>query len=127
MYPAVCGEKGTYGPSADLTDVEVCKKELATITAHFAQETGAHWSGLEGVDEEWRQGLYWIEEIACAGGQGGDSCNYMSGGWSSTAYPRGSSSVQYYGRGAKQLSWNYNYGPFSKVIFGDKNVLLKDP
>ncbi|WP_305417689.1 hypothetical protein [Photobacterium leiognathi] len=28
-----------------------------------------------------------------------------------------------FGRGAKQLSWNYNYGPFSEAMFGDKMVL----
>jgi hypothetical protein len=35
---------------------------------------------------------------------------------------------KYFGRGAKQLSYNYNYGPFSAAMFnGDKSVLLKSP
>ena len=34
------------------------------------------------------------------------------------AYPC-SPGKQYYGRGAKQLSWNYNYGAFSVAMFGD--------
>ncbi|MCL2598712.1 MAG: InlB B-repeat-containing protein, partial [Firmicutes bacterium] len=33
----------------------------------------------------------------------------------------------YHGRGPMQLSWNYNYGLFSAMFFGDKMVLLDDP
>lgn len=34
MYPAICGEVGPY---SDITDpVELCKKEIATMVAHFA-------------------------------------------------------------------------------------------
>ena len=35
--------------------------------------------------------------------------------------------VGYYGRGPIQLSWNYNYGQFSKFIYNDKNILLNYP
>ena len=34
---------------------------------------------------------------------------------------------KYFGRGAKQLSWNYNYGAFSNAMFGDAMILLKNP
>lgn len=34
---------------------------------------------------------------------------------------------KYYGRGAKQLSYNYNYGPFSDAMFGDVTKLLENP
>ena len=40
------------------------------------------------------------------------------------AYPC-SPGKQYYGRGAKQLSWNYNYGAFSVAMFGDVHTLLR--
>merc|ERR1711881_774860 len=33
----------------------------------------------------------------------------------------------YQGRGPVQLSWNYNYGAFSKYIYGDASVLINDP
>ncbi|XP_055388943.1 uncharacterized protein LOC129618083 [Condylostylus longicornis] len=33
----------------------------------------------------------------------------------------------YHGRGPVQISWNYNYGPFSQWFYGDKMVLLDDP
>ncbi len=35
--------------------------------------------------------------------------------------------MSYYGRGAHQLSYNFNYAPFSQVAFGDASVLLNDP
>ena len=33
----------------------------------------------------------------------------------------------YHGRGPMQLSWNFNYGQASEIIFGDAMVLLLDP
>ena len=32
---------------------------------------------------------------------------------------------KYYGRGAKQLSYNFNYGPFSDAMFGDVHKYVK--
>mmetsp|Transcript_39300 Transcript_39300/g.28425 ORF Transcript_39300/g.28425 Transcript_39300/m.28425 type:complete len:251 (-) Transcript_39300:248-1000(-) len=127
MYPAICGEVGPYSAIQD--PVQVCQKEIATMVAHFAQETGANWPGFEGIQEKWRQSLYFLTEGNCATtSAGAAACDYYQGsGWAATAYPRGSASAQYFGRGAKQVSWNYNYGPFSKVIFGDVDVLLKNP
>lgn len=118
-FPAWCDD------AADPTKKdEACRKELATTFAHFVQETGENNPYAEkttGVPL-WRQGLYWVREI---------------GGWEYTAncedteywakyfpcYP----GQWYYGRGAKQLSYPYNYGPFSEVMYGDQHVLLKDP
>lgn len=56
------------------------------------------------------------------------SCGYFS--WSNNNdvnYPRPDEKTLYYGRGAFQLSWNYNYGYFSEVIFGDTKTLLNKP
>ncbi|KAA3672609.1 uncharacterized protein DEA37_0013188 [Paragonimus westermani] len=36
-------------------------------------------------------------------------------------------SASYHGRGAIQLSWGYNYGDFSKAMFGDPQILLDRP
>ena len=33
----------------------------------------------------------------------------------------------YYGRGPKQLTWNYNYGQFSEAWYGSKDTLLQHP
>jgi chitodextrinase len=49
-FPAVCGG---YAPPHDAD--EVCRKTLATMFAHFAQETGGHESWRP--EEEYRQGL----------------------------------------------------------------------
>jgi hypothetical protein len=42
-----------------------------------------------------------------------------------------SANQSYYGRGAFQLSWNYNYGRYSDIAFGgrlnDSNILLENP
>ena len=34
---------------------------------------------------------------------------------------------QYFGRGSKQLTWNYNYGAFSVAMYGRPGVLLEKP
>jgi len=55
-FPGFCSESNIPNMSID----DVCKKELATIFAHWGQETGkrdpAH-------GEFWTQGLYYVREI----------------------------------------------------------------
>ena len=82
-----------------------CPKILAGMFAHFQQETA---------------GLFYLEEI-----NKGAYCADWSA-WVSAAYPC-ASGQKYFGRGAKQLSWNYNYGAFSKAMFGDSSILLEQP
>ena len=83
----------------------LCPKILANMFAHFRQETAD---------------LYYIEEINKS-----PYCADWSA-WVVEAYPCVPGKL-YYGRGAKQLSWNYNYGAFSRAMFGDAMVLLKEP
>jgi len=87
------------------TSVKVCRKILSNMFAHFQQETS---------------GLIYLREINKSA-----YCATWSN-WVKAAYPC-APGKQYYGRGAKQLSWNYNYGAFSVAIYGDANVLLQDP
>jgi len=133
-FPAFCGEKGTHGHAATLTADEVCQKEISTLFAHFSKETGFNTAGAtvpagypgagQKVDEAWRQALYFIREKDC----GGSGCDYFSSDYGNdVSYPRPDSTTQYFGRGAFQLSWNYNYGRYSNVQFGDSSVLLNDP
>ena len=82
-----------------------CPKILAGMFAHFQQETA---------------GLVYLEEI-----NKGAYCSDSSA-WVTAAYPC-AAGQKYYGRGAKQLSWNYNYGAFSKAMYGDASILLKNP
>ena len=91
-------------PAVCRTEVS-CRRELAAMFAHFQQET---------------LGLIYLEEINrsqyCA----------QTTAWVTRSFPC-SPGRRYYGRGAKQLSWNYNYGAFSLAIFGDAGLLLRQP
>ena len=82
-----------------------CPRIIAAMLAHIQQETG---------------GLVYTDEI-----QKSDYCAEWTP-WVAEAYPC-AKGKQYYGRGAKQLSWNYNYGAFSRAMLGDANVLLEQP
>ncbi|HAY3561451.1 chitinase [Elizabethkingia meningoseptica] len=93
------------------------KRELAAFLANIAQETSGGWDAAPGGYFKW--GLYFIEE-----NNKGNGNNYSDA--SKVNYPP-VEGQNYYGRGPKQLSWNYNYGQFSEAWFGDKNVLLKNP
>ncbi|WP_444919931.1 glycoside hydrolase family 19 protein [Microbulbifer sp. CnH-101-G] len=124
-FPAFCGEY-TDGRDSDA----ICRKVLAVMFAHFGQETGAHAAAWD--EPEWRQGLYWIREIGwteeTSGGYG--ACE-SSSSWAADVWPCAINAdggyKSYFGRGAKQLSWNYNYGPFSQAMYGDIYTLLENP
>ena len=50
--------------------------------------------------------------------------------WQGRTWPCGKQGghwQKYYGRGAEQLSYNFNYGPFSDAMFGNVNKLLENP
>ncbi|MCU8156960.1 chitinase [Vibrio vulnificus] len=124
-FPAFCG---TYDDGRD--SEAICRKSLATMFAHFTQETGGHTSHWD--VPEWRQGLVhvremgWTEEMR--GGYNGE-CNPDV--WQGQTWPCGTFEngeyKSYFGRGAKQLSYNYNYGPFSEAMFGTVRTLLDNP
>lgn len=124
-FPAFCGDYND-GRDADA----ICRKSLATMFAHFTQETGghtAHWDV-----EQWRQGLVHVREMGwnedMRGGYNGEC---LASSWQGQTWPCGTFEdgefKSYFGRGAKQLSYNYNYGPFSEAMFGDVRVLLDNP
>lgn len=135
-FPAFCGDDET-GPGVDLD--AACARELATTFAHFTQEVGMHASdsyvnpATGEVTVEARQGLFYTREIvgeACTDASDSSWCAYRQtcdpATWQGQAWPCAAGAM-YYGRGAKQLSHNYNYGQFSKVMFDDVTVLLNDP
>jgi len=98
------------------------RRELAAILANMAHETGAGWEGAPGGEESW--GFFFNEEVYVVTALGGSTDVYTD--YESVYYPP-VPGRSYHGRGGIQLSWNYNYGPFSVMAFGDKNVLLEDP
>ena len=110
-FPAVCSP----------ADSATCRKVLATMFAHFTQETGAHDPSLQ--VPQWRQGLAHLEEVGCDARDCGYSSTCGTKQWTVKAWPCGRDSrggfLSYHGRGAKQLSYNYNYGQFSAAMYGD--------
>jgi len=98
-------------------DAETQKRELAAFLANVAQETSGGWDAAPGGYFKW--GLYFLEET-------NSSPMYSYNDTSKKNY-LGIEGQSYYGRGPKQLSWNYNYGQFSEAWFGNKDSLLQHP
>jgi len=101
------------------------KRELAAFLANISKETTGGWQlpvggGSNGDYAEW--GLYFVHEVGYTSANGAGTYSDTS----NTDYPP-NPSVGYYGRGPIQLSWNYNYGQFSKFLYNDPNILLNNP
>ena len=99
-------------------------RELAAFLAHISKETTGGWQlpiggGSPGDYAQW--GLYFVHEVGYNSTNGAGTYSQPS-----TEYPP-NPAVGYYGRGPIQLSWNYNYGQFSKFLFNDKFILLNNP
>lgn len=100
---------------------------------HFVMETSfnSQWEADNNDIPLWRQGLHYIENTACTGGNLDNAgCNYHAHGWANDAWPN-QSEKQYYARGPFQLAWNYNYGRFSNIFvegeYDSKMDLLENP
>ncbi|TDF42440.1 hypothetical protein EYS14_06390 [Alteromonadaceae bacterium M269] len=123
-FPAFCGDYND-GRNAD----QICRKSLATMFAHFTQETGGHDASIS--LPQWRQGLYYLREVGWTEETSGGYGICDPGLWQGASYPCGTNAdgsyKSYFGRGSKQLSYNYNYGPFSLAMFGNVEKLLNEP
>ena len=95
------------------------QRELAAFLANIAHETGGGWETAPGGMLAW--GLYFNEETSYIGT---DLIGYVSA--TDKVYPP-VAGKSYHGRGPIQLSWNYNYGLASAILYGDKNILLEKP
>lgn len=108
-----------FGKFASEGSLELRKRDLAAFLANIAHETTGGWDTAP--DGRFAWGLYFKQEV------GHD--NSSVGGYTdrnNPVYPY-NSSESYHGRGPMQLSWNYNYGYFSQIIYGDKMVLINNP
>lgn len=99
-----------YGDFCSSSNIQTDKKELAAFFAQIAHET------RHGENGKYNDGLMLIHE-------NNTSDAYIA---PNDDYPP-VSGQKYYGRGPMQLSYNGNYGYASMCIFGDKNILLKNP
>lgn len=130
-FPAFCNENAEV---ENWSGIDMCKKELATMFAHFALETSynSQWEVDNGSQTPlWRQGLHFIENVDCTGGNLSNAgCDYHDYGWSDDYWPN-QTGEQYYARGPFQLAWNYNYGRFSNIFnegaYDSKMALLENP
>ncbi|WP_435263540.1 glycoside hydrolase family 19 protein [Tenacibaculum sp. nBUS_03] len=109
----VVSEEVDYGAFLEEGDTETRKRELAAFFANISHETTGGWATAPGGRFSW--GLHFREEPTDA--------PYA---YPDTNYPP-TPGKSYKGRGPIQLSYNYNYGPASEFIFGDKQVLLDNP
>jgi hypothetical protein len=106
-----------YFPGFLSGDAVTQKRELAAFLANISQETSAGWDEAPGGYFKW--GLYYVEE-----NQKTPMNDYADS--SKKNYPPVAGKY-YFGRGPKQLSWNYNYGQFSEAWYGSKDTLLLHP
>ena len=115
----LCTSVCDYGSFLAEGDLNTRKRELAGFLANISHETGG--GTIDGLVDESLSGLYFNEEV---GFIGSSAIGYVQG--SGTAYlPVAGKS--YHGRGPIQLSYNYNYGLCSDVLYGDSSILLNDP
>jgi chitodextrinase len=108
-----------YGTFVGEGDINARKRELVAFLANISQETTGGWPTAPGGQYAW--GLYFREE---QGYEGTNNIGYRDE--TNTIYPP-APGKSYHGRGPIQLSYNYNYGQASELIFGDKNILLANP
>jgi chitodextrinase len=108
-----------YGTFVNEGDVTARKRELVAFLANISQETTGGWPTAPGGQFAW--GLYFREE---QGYEGTTNIGYRDE--TDTLYPP-APGKSYHGRGPIQLSYNYNYGQASQLLFGDKNILLASP
>lgn len=97
-------------------DCETARREIAAFLGQTAHETSGAWATAPGGAEAW--GLCFAEEVGCESGRCTQYCDAGN-----RSYPC-ADPKRYHGRGAMQLSWNYNYGAAGAALGED---LLKQP
>ena len=115
----LCTSICDYGSFLAEGDLNTRKRELAGFLANISHETGG--GSVDGLTDDSKSGLYFNEEVCFIGSS---AIGYVQGSGTSYLPVAGKS---YHGRGPIQLSYNYNYGLCSDVLFGDSSKLLNDP
>jgi basic endochitinase B len=105
-----------YPSFACTGDDETRRHELAAFLAQISHETTGGWAAAPDGPYAW--GLCFIEEVGCEDNGCPQYCEADN-----APYPCAPGKT-YHGRGAMQLSWNYNYGQAGEALGVD---LLGDP
>ena len=98
------------------------KKELAAFLAITSHETGG--GNIDGIVTQDQSGYYFIEEV---GYIGNSACGYTAGTTFANVSYQAKAGKSYHGRGPIQISYPFNYGLCSDIIFNDADVLLDNP
>jgi len=122
--PVITYQEVDLGSFMLAKDPKDSKRDLAAFLAHKGHETGG--GNLLPTWTEMETGLFYNEEVGwLEWDKDPDNPTLGYVDTQSTEYPA-QPGQSYHGRGAAQLSWNYNYGLVSGILFGDKMVLLKN-
>mmetsp|Transcript_53716 Transcript_53716/g.154939 ORF Transcript_53716/g.154939 Transcript_53716/m.154939 type:complete len:350 (-) Transcript_53716:358-1407(-) len=122
---ALMSAAAAFPSFANSGDVTQDKLELAAFLGQTSHETTGGWATAPGGPQAW--GYCFKEEVGCGTG----TCTgYCAAGNPCAQFGFDCACVAgqtYHGRGPMQLSWNYNYGLFSRDVFGNPAVLLEKP
>jgi chitinase len=104
-------------------DLTTRRRELAAFLAQISHETTGGWPAAPDGPHSW--GLCFIEELGCANNACPQYCDPNN-----LQYPCAPGRT-YHGRGAIQLSWNYNYGQAGDAlgvdILANPDLVKDDP
>ncbi len=115
-YDNLVAAAEAYPEFARTGSAEVRKREVAAFLGNISHETTGGWSTAPDGPQTW--GLCFVQEVGCGNGGCTGYCDVNN-----RDYPCAQGRT-YHGRGAMQLSWNYNYGLAGQELGED---LLANP
>ena len=107
-YDGLVAAAADYPSFACTGSVELRARELAAFLAQISHETTGGWP--QAPDGPYAWGLCFSEEVGCENNNCPQYCDPNN-----ATYPCAPGKT-YHGRGAIQLSWNYNYGPAGEAL-----------
>ncbi len=120
----IISEYVDFGAFANEGTGDQQRREIAAFFANIGHETTGGGGGWNAQDGSHTWALFFREEVAWAFWKPGDPVGYVQE--AHPDYP-GTPGQSYHGRGPIQLSWNYNYGYMSALVYGNISTLLDDP
>lgn len=115
-YDNLAAAAAAYPAFGATGSADVRRREVAAFLANISHETTGGWPTAPDGPQAW--GLCFVQEVGCADG---GCVGYCDAGNRDFPCAQGET---YHGRGAMQLSWNYNYGLAGRELGED---LLANP